>query len=308
MRFLPRRDEVPGWQFADDPLVIPPDRLAERIGDDANHFLGYGVVDVTVGDYRRVDGGGFAVVEIFRFPDFIKAFGAYSTRRKAVRETLDIPNESFAGPRSVHIWRGPFYIRIIGGGSEAAQAGLVDLARAAVQNMPPAPARPAVFRFLPEANRVPNSEAFNAVEAFGQPVLRNSFTATFIVDGQPVEGLVLPASSREAATTVLNHYRNFFVVNGRMLDPVPNLGEGNFTAEDRFFGRTIAFRIDRFLIAFRGFVDHKSLLDIAIATDQRIIGTIRTQLREEEKRAQAAARPQATPPREEPDWVQPGQQ
>lgn len=290
LRFLPRQQEVAGWAFENDPLVIPPPQLESRLGSDAAHFLAYGMVDLTVGEYSRTDGPGFATIEIFRFPDFIKAFGAYSTRRKPLGAMLSIQNEAYAGPRSVHLWRGPFYVRVIGGGSIAAQHGLVDLVSASAAQMPPAPGKPAVFNFLPESTRIPNSEAFNSREAFGQPLLRNAFTASFKVGAQTVDGLVLPSSSRAAATGILNAFRNFFVVNGRLLDPVPNLGEGNFTAEDRFFGRTIAFRIDRFVIAFRGFVPAQALLELAIATDQRILGSIRNQLQQEQLAAREAAR------------------
>ena len=66
--------------------------------------------------------------------------------------------------------------------------------------------------------------------------------------------------------------------NGKLLDPVPNLGEDNFTGEDRYLGRIIAFRIDRFVVAFNGYKDRQHLVDLATQADQKILGTIRKQL------------------------------
>jgi hypothetical protein len=297
MQFLPRLEEARGWRLENDPLVVPAAKLRDRIGLDADHFRAYNVIDATIGEYQSTDGRGFAVAEIFRFPDFIKAFGAYSTRRTATSTPMDIANEGYSGPRSVHVWRGPFYIRVIGGGSPTARQQLAALASAIADGMPPAPGRPAVFRFMPDAQRIANSETFTAQSAFGQPFFSNAFTAAFSVDGERVEALILPASSRAAATNLTNLYRNFFVMNGRLLDPVPNLGEGNFTAEDRFYGRTVAFRIDRFVIAYRGFVDANTLIGLAIATDQRILNSIRTQLQQEARAATQAraVRPPAAP-------------
>src|SRR5688572_20027377 len=79
MAFLPRQEEIQGWRLVDDPLVYPADKLTTYLASDAQHFRKYDVIDLTVGEYHRVDGGGVAMVEIFRFPDFVKAFGAFST-------------------------------------------------------------------------------------------------------------------------------------------------------------------------------------------------------------------------------------
>ncbi|HUF17809.1 MAG TPA: DUF6599 family protein [Thermoanaerobaculia bacterium] len=306
MQFLPRLDEVPGWSLEDDPLVVPAEHLETQIGADAAHFREYEAMDATIGTYGSTSGQGFARVEIFRFPDFVKAFGAYSTRRTANSQPLDIQNEGFIGPRSVHIWRGPFYVRVIGGGDAQAQETLPTLATAVASGMQPAPGKPAVFDFLPVTTRVVNSESFAAEGGFGQPFFANSFTARFTVNNQPIDGLILPAPSRSAAATLLNRYRQFFIANGRVLDPIPNLGEDNFTAEDRFFGRTVAFRLDRFVIAFRGFGDRQALIDQAITTDQRILATIRTQLQRAEQQArEALRRPTGTPRPAQPAWAEP---
>lgn len=304
MQYLPRRDEVPGWSLEDDPLVVPSEHLETQLGIDAKHFRSYEVIDMTVGTYRDPGGTGFARVEIFRFPDFVKAFGAYSTRRTENSQPFEIENEGFLGPRSVHVWRGPFYVRVMGGGSPGASQGLPTLASAVTSEMRPAPGKPAVFDFLPVATRVPNSESFSADAGFGQPFLANSFVAEFDVRGQKLEGLILPAPSKAAATTLLNQYRQFFVANGRVLDPIANLGEDNLTAEDRYFGRTVAFRIDRFVVAFKGFVPREPLIEQAITTDQRILSTIRSQLQKAEEQARAALRSTATPQPAQPSWAQ----
>ncbi|HJT17804.1 MAG TPA: hypothetical protein VJ853_10465, partial [Thermoanaerobaculia bacterium] len=112
----------------------------------------------------------------------------------------------------------------------------------------------------------------------GQPYLANSFQATFNYDGDQIEGLVIPAANKQAAAAILNAYRILFVRNGKLLDPIPNLGEDNFTAEDKYLGRAVAFRIDRFVVVFNGYQDRQHLVDLATLADQRILGVIRKQL------------------------------
>lgn len=276
LQFLPRRQEAPGWQLSEDPIVIPGDHLASYLDQQAVHFQRYETLDLTVGKYTSLASPDeFAVVEMFRFPDFVKAFGAYSFAKSGAMQPLSIVNESFRKPHSVHVWRGPFYIRITG----AAQGdGIVKLATFIADRMPPAPGKPAVFNFFPPDGRVPNSERYNAESALGQSYLANSFQATFNIGGDVIDGIIIPSANKNSAAQILAAYKSLYVRNGRLLDPIPNLGEDNFTAEDRYLGRTVAFRIDRFLIAFNGYKDRQHLLDLASATDQRILGTIRKQL------------------------------
>ncbi|HUP59512.1 MAG TPA: DUF6599 family protein [Thermoanaerobaculia bacterium] len=280
MQFLPRQQEAAGWQLEENPIVIPGDRLASYLDQGAEHFAGYEVIDTTIGEYSAVGtDAGFAIVEIYRFPDFVKAFGAYSAQKEGPIEFISMENEAFRGRHSLHLWRGPFYVRVIGGGTPEAAKALQQLLTVVAQRMPAASSRPAVFDFFPTAGRVPNSERYSAGKGLGQEILGNSFQATFNVGGDVMEGLIVPAASKAAATQILDAYRDLYVRNGKLLDPIPNLAEDNFTGEDRFLGRTVAFRLDRFVIVFNGFRDRKKLIDLAIATDARILQSIRRQLR-----------------------------
>lgn len=278
LQFLPRQQEAPGWQLESDPVVVPGNKIASYLDGEGTEFQRYGDVDLAAGNYLTTAGNGFATVEIFRFPDFVKAFGAYSIHKKGPMQFINIDNEAFASKTSIHVWRGPFYVRITGSGGADGPAALQKLLTTVVTRMPPAPAKPAVFNFLPTADRVPNSERYSADTGFGQAFLGNSFQADFTTPQGIVTGLVIPAANRQAAGAMLVQYRNLYIRNGKLLDPIPNLGEDNFSAEDKFLGRAVAFRIDRFLVAFNGYTDRATIIGLAGATDQRILGTIRKQL------------------------------
>jgi hypothetical protein len=289
LQFLPRQQEAPGWQLAEDPLVVPGNKLTTYLDRDANTFVSYGVIDMTAGNYNGAGNDGFATVEIYRFPDFVKAFGAYSLHKIQTAQYVNIENEAFVGKHSVNIWRGPFYIRITGGGTPDGTQGLLRLAQFVADRMPPAAGKPAVFNFLPVAFRVPNSERYSAQSGFGQPFLGNSFQATFNDNGAIADGLIVPTANAQTAAKILDAYRYLYIRNGKLMDPIPNLGEDNFTGEDKYLGRCIAFRIDRFVIAFNGYGDRQKLIDLASATDQRILGTIRKELVNADQPAKKAA-------------------
>lgn len=290
LQFLPRHQEAPGWRLEEDPMVVPGDRINTYLGPDGQHFTRYEVIDVTAGKYIGLDGKGFATVEIFRFPDFVKAFGAYSMRKDAARRFLPIDNEAYVSKFAVHLWRGPFYVRVTGGATNAFEA-LTQLATFVAERMPAAPSKPAVFNFFPVDTRIPGSERYSADTGFGQAVLGNSFQAKFNINGDVQEGLIIPSANRAAATKILDGYKSLYIRNGKLLDPIPNLGEDNFTGEDRYLGRAVAFRIDRFVIAFNGYKERQKLVDLAVATDARMLGSIRKQLVAAEERAERANEP-----------------
>jgi hypothetical protein len=284
LQFIPRQQEAQIWRLDENPIVIPSDHLDTYLGPiDAPRFAKYETLDITIGKYSTLTANGFATVEIFRFPDFVKAFGAYSLAKSGNRTFLNIPNESFSKGHSIHIWRGPYYVRLTGSGPGDA---LMRLGTFVADRMPPAPSKPAVFAFLPETERVTGSERYSADSAFGQSFLANSFQATFNAGNDIIEGIVIPAASRQAAANILDQYKGLYLHNGKLLDPIPNLGEDNFTAEDRFLGRVVAFRIDRFVVAFNGFHERQHIVDLATAADQRILGTIRKQLVTADKQAE----------------------
>lgn len=261
-------------------------------------------MDMTSGEYAATAGSGFATVEIYRFPDFVKAFGAYSQHKVPTAQYTTLANEAFIARHSLHMWRGPFYVRVTGGGTPDGNASLLRLAQFVADRMPAAPAKPAVFNFLPVNYRVPNSERYSAASGFGQPFLGNSFQASFNVDGAPAEGLVIPAANPQMAGRILTAYRSLYIRNGKLMDPIPNLGEDNFTGDDRYLGHCIAFRLDRFVIAFNGYGDRQKLIDLAAATDQRILGTIRKTLVTAEKQQENGGRTTNTNDNT-PPWARP---
>ena len=299
LQFLPRQEEAPGWRLEEDPIVVPAPRFKDYFGEEAATLLRYEALDASIGKYSVPGNPGFALVEIFRFPDFVKAFGAYSMRKKGPIQHLDIANESFRSKHGLHLWRGPFYIRILGA-NPSNQEATRTLLTSVAERMPAAAGKPAVFNFFPTDTRVPNSERFSAEEGFGQAYLGNSFQATFNVGGALIDGLVIPAANKAAAARILEAYRGLYVRNGKLLDSIPNLGEDNFSAEDRFLGRAVAFRLDRFVIAFNGYQDRQKLVELAAVTDTRILGSIRKQLVLADEAAEERANPTAST---QPEWM-----
>lgn len=303
LQFLPRHEEAPGWRLEEDPIVVPGERIGTYLGPDGANFARYEVIDVTAGKYVTPDGRGFANLEIFRFPDFVKSFGAYSVRKTGPIQFFALENEAFTSKHGVHLWRGPFYVRAVGGGTADGKQSLQRLVAFVAERMPPAPSKPAVFNFFPVDTRVPNSERYSADKGFGEVILGNSFQAQFNVAGDIHEGLIIPAANKATAAKILDAYRALYVRNGKLLDPIPNLGEDNFTAEDRYLGRAVAFRLDRFVIAFNGYKERQKLVDLAVATDTRILGSIRKQLVSADKAAEDAQRPN-TRTDTRPAWAQ----
>lgn len=311
MRFLPRDEDIDGWRLTTDPRVYIGPAVRRWLAGGAAPFLDYGLVDLTVGRYESEVGNKVATVELFRFPDFVQAFGAWTEQRGGRSESVELGNSAFTTNGSIQVWKGPFFIRVIelaapssGPASDsgaqtvadsddstdetepAAEGSIETLTRVVLEDIPAAQGMPAVLGFLPSSHRIPGSEKYSIREGLGHTFLGNSFTVDYALpSGGRVTGLALPSPGKEVATQILEAYESFFERNGRVLDAVPNLGEDNFTAEDQYRGRVVALRIDRFVVIFQGFAEMPELQTLAIESDRRILDAIRRALaRAEEER------------------------
>lgn len=313
MRYLPRDEDIEGWRLTSDPRVYIGPRARRWLAGGAAPFLDYGLVDLTVGRYESEVGNKVATVELFRFPDFVQAFGAWTGQRGGDIETVDLGNSAFTTDESIQVWKGPFFIRVIelaapssgptpDSGTQtvadsddssdetepAGQGSIETLTRVVLEDIPAAAGTPAVLGFLPSTNRIPGTEKYSVREGLGVTYLGNSFTVDYALpSGSRVTGLALPSPGKGVATQILEAYKSFFERNGRVLDAVPNLGEDNFTAEDQYRGRVVALRIDRFVVIFQGFAEMPELQALAIESDRRILDAIRGALAraEEERRS-----------------------
>src|ERR1043166_4827857 len=52
LQFLPRQQEAAGWQLAEDPIVVPGNKLTTYLDSDAAAFVSYGAIDLTAGNYK----------------------------------------------------------------------------------------------------------------------------------------------------------------------------------------------------------------------------------------------------------------
>src|ERR1041385_8604340 len=93
LQYLPRGQEAHGWQLQEDPIVVPAKQLVNYLDRDGARFAHYEALDVTSGKYRALGPQAvFAIVEIFRFPDFVRALGAWSTSKTDTRKPLQVAN------------------------------------------------------------------------------------------------------------------------------------------------------------------------------------------------------------------------
>lgn len=266
LNFLTAELDPPGWAPSNPPRVISSAQIDDYLDLDASHLQSYRLIALSVGQYESPDGKGWATVEIFRFPDNLGAFGAYSTRRTAVRSFLRIGDEAFEGQRGIYIWRGSRYIRIFGVSSANE---LQTLAATVTAPMPGATSKPHTLALLPDSWRVVNSETWRIDTGFDQPYLAPAFTADYAVGGKDkAQGMIMMGESPDVAAKALEQFRELFVRGGKVFDAIPDLGDENFRAEDRTFGRAVVFRRQNYLVAFRGFGGAEGLISLAWQSDQ----------------------------------------
>lgn len=257
-----------GWHLIGTPTVITSPDLPDHLDRDAAYFRDYGVLDVTSVTCADLFDTSIPV-EIFRFASERGAFGAWSGRRlRGTPAVNDLGDGAYLGSFGLHVWSGVYYVRLTG--DPRRTPALVTLASAVTGTAPRAGRLPAALSFLSSTNRIAGSESFRTREVFGQPLFAGSYTAWFRAGNEEFEGLVFEQSGTISTVDALDTYRTLYGVSGRLLDPIAGLGEESFAGEDRLLGTTVAFRRNRWLVAYRGNGSLEPLVAAARESDEAI--------------------------------------
>jgi len=239
-----------GWTLEGSPRIVSPDSLEAYLGQDASHYRLFGLLDLVVSNYVNPPEGLEVTVEVFRFDGATNAFGAYSTNRPEDATTMKLGDGAWLGRYAIHVLSDRYLLRVIG--SKEQTSTVVRLVEDFAARIPTTGHPPEPLNIFPTENRIAESERFVRGPAFGQNYLRASWLVDYQVGDSHIEALLHEAGGESTVAERLARYRQFFETNGRLLDPIPGLGDESFTGEDRLIGRAVVWRIGQELVAIQG--------------------------------------------------------
>ena len=154
---LPGTQEMAPWVTSGEPLVYPPDRLAEYVAGRANLYLEYGFMRLLSQAYEA--GSEAMVVDLFEMDDAEAAFGIYSLYRDPASAALDIGDDGLELDYQIAFWQDQYYVVISGNASDAeARTERARFARLISQRIGVHARPPELLHDLPPEHIVPRSQ------------------------------------------------------------------------------------------------------------------------------------------------------
>lgn len=197
-----------GWQLSDEPAYFTPDNLYEQINGRAEFYLAYNVVGMTMAIYEiEPSEEPFFECSVYDMGTPLNAYGAYSGDRSQDTEVIDLGRQAYRSGASFFIWQGQYYCRIVASDDNVELADLgLQIAKKFANFLPDHGQPVTALNALPKKNRIPHSDNYFLVDAFGLDFMVHTFTAKYDYQDSEVTQFVSTQESKADAIEALNKY------------------------------------------------------------------------------------------------------
>jgi hypothetical protein len=269
---LPIRDLLPapacaeGWNMDGEVAVFDRDTLFDRIDGEAESYFPYGFDRLASARYADPGNPKVAVeADVYRMGSPLDAFGIYANYRRRESAGAPIGDDGTLSPSQLIFRQGRYFVRLQASGTAKLEGTLfLECARAISRRLPQGTGRPEELEVLSIPAVVPKSERYVARSLLGYDFLRRGLVADAVLDGDPMQLLLVPEDSAEAASRALEAYRSYLKASGKGLPAEEDPGRTSLSAVDPLFGNVRMTRSGRFLVGavrFRNPSAAKRLVD-----------------------------------------------
>ncbi|UCF06848.1 MAG: hypothetical protein JSV33_07445 [bacterium] len=251
---LPASNEIAGWVRDGDRLFYVAENLWEYIDGAAEQFLAYEFDSVAAQDYISTDGKGLKV-EIYRHRSTLMAFGIYTQFRSADYEFYEIGKESFGDEYSLHLWKGPYFVKIniFEEDGEMAEA-MKGFARSVAGKIESDDMLPALLSCFPEEGLVEKSIIYVTEGVLGRGKFPPAFIADYWIEGSEGKLYLFQTAGEDHAREIFDWYSGLIDAGTSERETLHGtyiVGAG----KDQYRGRMLVFRYGGKLGIVAGFTD-----------------------------------------------------
>jgi hypothetical protein len=196
------------WKIYDRVMHFTPKTLYQQINGRAEYYIAYNVVGLTFASLdNEADSDISLNISIFDMGSPINAFGAFSGERSNEFQSLDLGREAYVTDANYYIWHGQYYIQIMALDTlKVLKTVGADIAKKLTIVLEDSREPVWGLTMLPEANRVPHSIQYFAVDAMGLDFMRNTFIAKYRIGETVLSAFLSKDISSESAQRTLNNF------------------------------------------------------------------------------------------------------
>ena len=246
-----------GWNMDGKPVHFDRETLFDRIDGEAEAYFPYGFERLASARYADRRNPKVAVdADIYRMGSPLDAFGIHANYRRKESGDAAIGDGGTLSPSQLMFRQGRYFVRLQATGTATlGEEVFLECARAISRGLPPGTGRPEELEALSIPAVVPGSERYIARSLLGYDFLRRGLIADAVLDGEPMQLLLVPEDSAESASRALDAYRSYLKASGKGIRLMGVPGRLSLAAVDPLYGNVYVVQAGRFLVGAVRFKD-----------------------------------------------------
>ena len=227
--------EIEGWKETGPVRTYAPNNLFDYIDGAADLYLTYDFQELLVQEYQNEE-KATVVVEIYRHPNPLQAFGIYSQERLPGGNFVEVGVQGYIDAGVLNFLAANYYVKISSyEAGEKEKDILLTFARTIAANLGEKGGFPATLSAFPGDGKKNNSEKFIKRDFLGYSFLHSGFTADYETGGNKFQLFVIEGADEKDRLHMLQTYMQ---KRGSSLE---NPAEGGAAVLDPYHG-VIEFR------------------------------------------------------------------
>jgi hypothetical protein len=222
---------IKGWSLEKNEIIYNHVTLWEYINGAAESYLAYDFRNLYIARYSQKD--KFEVkVEIYEHSSLNNAFGIYSYERMPDYNFVNIGVQGYTEQGILNFFSGKYYVKLESApGNIADKEALMNIAAKVNSALGNTDIWPNILDFLPDEDKIPNTESYIARDFLGYSFFHSAFTAQYDIAGQ-CRMFIIELKNETEVQELLNSYIN-------VLKEDKVVKENNFYTIDDYFNGMI---------------------------------------------------------------------
>jgi len=248
--FFPPDGISKGWKRTSPIQFFTEENLYEHIDGAAESFFAYQFQLCGATTYEPEQGGeDFITVDIYDMKTPLNAYGMYRSELYPDAKFVDIGAEGYADASSINFWKDKYYVKLLATREdESFLAANTVIAQAIADSIYGRYSVPYLAQLLPKESITENSEKFVLDNVLGHEFLRNGVAARYQIGGQDKQFVLLDCKTEEESRDTFSTFKHYEEKSGKNVAAVEELGDECFSAQDKYYQRIIAVRMNKFII------------------------------------------------------------
>lgn len=218
---------IKGWSLEKNEVIYDPVTLWEYINGAAESYLTYDFRNLYIVRYSRKDKSEVKV-EVYEHSSLNNAFGIYSSERMPDYNFVNIGAQGYAEPGILNFFSGKYYVKLESApGTTTDKESLLSIAGKINSALKITDKWPEVLDFLPDEDKIPNTESYIARNFLGYSFFHSAFTAQYDIEGR-CQMFIIELKNEMEVQELLNSYIN-------VLKEEKVVKENNFYTIDDYF-------------------------------------------------------------------------